>query len=120
MNHGLSALLHAGVAAGFNAPISGVFFAVETVLQSGKQGPRSGDSQGLTVAMVLLACVLSATVSQAGLGATPSIRVPPEYELQSLYELPLVLLCGACCGLVSAAFLSANEVGTLAWSPSAL
>ncbi len=60
--------------------------------------------------MVLLACVLSATVSQAGLGATPAIRVPAEYELQSLYELPLVLLCGACCGLASAMFLSANEV----------
>lgn len=63
-----------GVAAGFNAPISGVFFAVETVLQRpcavGVEGgaeigdPSGGTSSGLTVAMVLLASVLAAVVSQ--------------------------------------------------------
>ena len=70
----------AGVAAGFNAPISGVFFAVETVLQrqllAGKEDdrprgsrgnigdPSGGTSSGLTVAMVLLASVLAAIASQ--------------------------------------------------------
>ena len=34
---------------------------------------------GLTVAMVLLASVLAAVVSQAGLGASPAFRVP-EYR----------------------------------------
>ena len=61
-------MLHAGVAAGFNAPISGVFFAVETVLQAqGSEDLRrtSGDTTpGLTIAMVLLASVLAAIVSQ--------------------------------------------------------
>ena len=71
----------AGVAAGFNAPISGVFFAVETVLQrqllDGKESdrprgrgnigdPSGGTSSGLTVAMVLLANVLAAVGSQVG------------------------------------------------------
>lgn len=73
--------LSAGVAAGFNAPISGVFFAVETVLQrqllAGKEDdsprgargsyigdPSGGTTSGLTVAMVLLASVLAAVASQ--------------------------------------------------------
>ena len=68
--------MRAGVAAGFNAPISGVFFAVESVLQrpgmvkdeAGRA--MSADSSGasfssaLTVAMVLLASVVAAVVSQ--------------------------------------------------------
>jgi len=43
----------AGVAAGFNAPISGVFFAVETVLRRQPEPDDDGpDSSGLTIAMV--------------------------------------------------------------------
>eukprot|EP00887_Chlorella_sp_A99_P003046 scaffold9.g3046.t1 len=106
----LSALLAAGsgagVAAGFNAPVAGVFFAVETVLQKQQQQllaklanggadaragpPPRADESGLTVAMVLLASVLAAVVSQAGLGSSPAFRVPA-YRLESMYELPLYL-----------------------------
>jgi H+/Cl- antiporter ClcA len=110
----------AGVAAGFNAPIAGVFFAVETVLQrqllravasssdqnakqAQQQAQRMQDSSALTVAMVLLASVVAAVVSQAGLGSSPAFRVP-EYRLQSMYELPLYLVFGALCGAVSASF----------------
>lgn len=96
----------AGVAAGFNAPIAGVFFAVETVLQkqqaslarlaasgapspaaapaaaaAGDGDPSAGSpalprdvSAGLGIAMVLLASVLAAVVSQAGLGSSPAFR----------------------------------------------
>jgi hypothetical protein len=46
---------------------------------------------------------------QAGLGASPAFRVP-EYELQSLFELPLVLVLGALCGVASAAFKASSEV----------
>ena len=74
----------AGVAAGFNAPIAGVFFAVETVLQKrpqqalkpGREGAVDEDSRGLAIAMVLLASVVAAVVSQAGLGSSPAFRVP--------------------------------------------
>ena len=102
----------AGVAAGFNAPISGVFFAVETVLQAQGSDLRrtSGDtSPGLTIAMVLLASVLAAIVSQAGLGMVPAVKVP-DYQLQSALELPVILIFGACCGLVSASFAYTNQV----------
>jgi H+/Cl- antiporter ClcA len=91
-----------GVAAGFNAPVSGVFFAVETVLQNRRTTSVSGSS-GLTVAMVLLASVLAAVVSQAGLGSSPAFRVP-DYRLESLLELPLYLLFGSICGFVSSSF----------------
>ena len=62
-----------GVAAGFNAPISGVFFAVESVLQKPGAKDEFGDlmdssvaanSSGLTIAMVLLSSVVAAVVSQ--------------------------------------------------------
>lgn len=101
----------AGVAAGFNAPISGVFFAVESVLQS---EPRNSEtearnSSGLTVAMVLLACVTAAVVSQAGLGESPTFRVPL-YQLQSTWEFPLVIGLGSLCGLVSLGFSYCSEV----------
>ena len=100
-----------GVAAGFNAPISGVFFAVESVLQ---REPRDSEtearnSSGLTVAMVLLASVLAAIVSRAGLGDNPAFRVPP-YQLQSLWEIPLVMILGSACGLVSVGFSYCSEV----------
>lgn len=64
-----------GLAAGFNAPISGVFFAVETVLSRQPDrvpGEDAGEASGLTVAMVLLASVLAAVVSQV------SILLPSE------------------------------------------
>ena len=48
-------------------------------------------------------------VTQAGLGAAPAFRVP-EYELRSLYELPLFLLFGILCGAVSAVFTYGTKV----------
>ncbi len=39
----------------------------------------------------------------------PAFRVP-EYELQSVFELPLVVLLGALCGLAAAAFKASSQV----------
>ncbi|CAI5464277.1 unnamed protein product [Closterium sp. Yama58-4] len=86
----------AGIASGFNAAVAGCFFALESVLRSSTQGSPAS----LTTAMILLSSVLAAVVSQAGLGADPSIHVPL-YELRSPAELPLYLLLGLCCGGVS-------------------
>ena len=44
----------AGVAAGFNAPISGVFFAVETVLQKRNRAPSYNSGQVLLPSMQLV------------------------------------------------------------------
>lgn len=105
----------AGVAAGFNAPISGVFFAVETVLQREEyligrtKVLQEKESSGLTIAMVLLAAVLAAVVSQAGLGSSPAFKVP-DYSLESFGELPLYFLFGSVCGIVSSVFLYSIRV----------
>lgn len=74
-----------------------MFFAYETVLQKQKvpklrseadpaalqqqlqEAARSLSPSALTIAMVLLAAVLAAIVSQAGLGSSPAFRVP-EYR----------------------------------------
>ena len=87
---------------------------METVLQNNTnelQRKNADTTPGLTIAMVLLASVLAAIVSQAGLGQVPAVRVP-DYQLQSLYELPLILGFGACCGAVSASFAYSNQVHT--------
>ena len=95
-----------------------MFFAVETLLLTEKDYDSRGDSTpGLTIAMVLLASVLAAVASQAGLGSTPSVRVP-DYELVTPLELPLILVFGACCGLVSASCTYSNKVTCpLCWGP---
>ena len=57
---------------------------------------------------MLLAAVLAAVVSQAGLGSAPAFRVP-DYRLATPLELPLFLLFGALCGGVSALFTYATK-----------
>ena len=121
----LAAGAGAGVAAGFDAPIAGVFFAVETVLQKqmilGNKDGESNESansdltEALIIAMVLLASVLAAVVSQAGLGSSPAFRVP-EYRLESIFELPLYLVFGSLCGVVSASFTYSSQVAIDAFS----
>mgnify|MGYP002776895963 CR=1 FL=1 len=63
---------------GFNAAISGCFFAVESVLRT-----LSADSApSLTTAMILLSSVLASVISQAGLGSDPAFKIPA-YDFRS-------------------------------------
>ncbi|CAI5998383.1 unnamed protein product, partial [Closterium sp. NIES-65] len=89
----------AGISSGFNAAVAGCFFAIETVLQS----VASENAPPLTTAMIILASVLSSTVSNVVLGEEPAFTVP-EYELKSAAELPLYLLLGMVCGVISVIF----------------
>jgi H+/Cl- antiporter ClcA/CBS domain-containing protein len=85
----------AGLAAGFNAPIAGVFLALEVIL---------GSTFVTAAASVLvLAAVLSAFVAQLGLGGQPAFTLPA-YEVLSLWELPLYLGLGVLACLVSLTF----------------
>jgi H+/Cl- antiporter ClcA len=71
--------------AGFNAPVSGMFFAIETVLR-----PQNAEnSPPLTTAMIILASVISSTVSQVLLEETQAFNVPA-YELRSAAGLSTV------------------------------
>ncbi|MBW4488529.1 MAG: chloride channel protein [Trichocoleus desertorum ATA4-8-CV12] len=85
----------AGLAAGFNAPIAGVFFALEVVL-----GTTFATS---AVSVVLLAAVVSALIAQIGLGAQPAFALPA-YDVRSPLELPLYLGLGLCASLVSVTY----------------
>lgn len=88
----------AGISSGFNAAVSGCFFAVESVLW-----PSTSDSfSSLTnsTSMVILSSVIASIISEVGLGSDPAFTVP-EYDFRSPSELPSYLLLGILCGLVS-------------------
>ncbi|XP_006646251.2 chloride channel protein CLC-e [Oryza brachyantha] len=88
----------AGIASGFNAAVAGCFFAVESVLWPSS----SVDSSSLSnsTPMVILSAVIASVVSEIGLGSDPAFTVPL-YDFRSPTELPLYLLLGIFCGLVS-------------------
>lgn len=86
-----------GIAAAFNAPIAGVFFALEIIL---------GEFSGNTFSVVVLAAVSSAVFTQAVSGAQPAFRVPA-YAFNSAWELPLYLGLGLLAGPVSAVYIRA-------------
>jgi H+/Cl- antiporter ClcA len=89
----------AGLAAGFNAPIAGVFFALEVVL-----GATSFATSAVSV--VLLAAVLAALTAQIGLGSQPAFALPV-YQVRSPWELPLYLGLGLGASLVSLSYTQA-------------
>lgn len=64
--------------------------------------PSSGDSSSLSnsTPMVILSAVIASVVSEIGLGSDPAFTVP-EYDFRSPTELPLYLLLGVFCGVVS-------------------
>ncbi len=88
----------AGIAAAFNAPIAGVFFALEIVL--GELGSGGG------LGAVVLAAVTSAVFTQSVTGPQPAFRVP-EYAFHSAKELPLYLGLGLLAGPLAAAYIGA-------------
>ncbi len=89
-----------GIAAAFNAPIAGVFFALEIVL-----GELSGGALGI----VVLAAVISAVFTQAIAGPQPAFLVPP-YAFNSAWELPLYLGLGLLAGPIAAVYIRALYV----------
>lgn len=85
----------AAIAAAFESPIAGVFFALEIIL-----GQISGGSLGI----ILVAAVTSSVFTQAVSGASPAFQVPP-YPFNSVWELPLYLALGLLAGPVSAIYV---------------
>jgi len=85
-----------GVAATFNAPIAGVFFAQEIVLLS------SFELSSFT--SIVIASGMSTVISRALLGNTPAFAVPP-YLLSSPYELIFYVALGMIIGVLAASFI---------------
>jgi len=119
----------AGVSSGFNAPLSGVFFALEVVqaslptisIQIPSPPPGTG-TEGISsigkiehqqqsffansgsITAILISSVLSALVSRLFLGDELALKLVT-YDIQTpLSELPLYILLGTFCGIVAVAF----------------
>lgn len=84
-----------GISATFNAPIAGVFFAMEVIL--GRFISRSFGS-------VVISSVVADVVAHAFLGDTQSFVVPA-YELVSAWEIPVYVVLGIAAGFVALTFI---------------
>lgn len=83
------------VAGSFNAPIAGVFFALEVVI---------GHYALHAFAPIVLASVAGTTVSRFHLGDFPAF-ILPEYSISSLFEIPAFLLLGVICAFIAIIFI---------------
>jgi CIC family chloride channel protein len=89
-----------GIAATFNAPIAGVFFALEIIL---------GEFTTRAFGIVVLASLTASVIGRAAFGDVSAFPVP-SYELVSVTELPLYALLAAL-----AAFVGFGFTRTLYW-----
>jgi CIC family chloride channel protein len=85
----------AGIAAAFNAPFAGAFFALEEVLGSFSVGAFSP---------VVIASVVGALTVRPFLGIHPAFRIPPAGDVHPITSALLYPLLGVACGLVSALY----------------
>jgi H+/Cl- antiporter ClcA len=113
-----------GVSAGFNAPLAGVFFALEIMQRAFSEldsasthvstqsngSPVVATATSGNISAILLSSVLSALIAKALLGDHLVFELH-EYTLRTpLVELPLYLLLGALSGLVAFGFSQAATI----------
>lgn len=84
----------AGLAAAFNAPLSGLSFVLEEVQR---------DFQPVVFAATFIACVISDIVARALTGSVPVFTIP-QYPAATLSSLPLFALLGIAAGLTGVLF----------------
>ncbi|MBD2104996.1 chloride channel protein [Leptolyngbya sp. FACHB-261] len=85
----------AGLAAGFNAPIAGVLFVIEELLQ---------DVSGLTLGTAILASFVGAVVSRLLGGNELSVGMNADQINFLPQEIPLLLILGVLAGLLGGLF----------------
>ena len=84
-----------GIAATFNAPIAGVFFALEVIL---------GDFETQSFGVVVLSSVTASAIARAVFGSASFLQLPP-FTLVSPLEFLLYAGLGALAGVVGVAFI---------------
>ncbi|MFH1216006.1 MAG: chloride channel protein [Pseudomonadota bacterium] len=82
-----------GIAAMFNAPIAGVFFASEIVLL--------GTYEMTSFSALVISSAMATVVSRATYGETPAFPVPDYQLVNPLLEIPLYILMGILVGIVA-------------------
>ncbi len=84
-----------GISATFNAPIAGVLFALELILQ---------DFAAESFGVVVLASVTAAVIGRAAFGSAPFLSLPG-FELASYWEYFLYAALGVLAAMVGIAFI---------------
>lgn len=87
----------AGVAASFNAPIAGVFFALEVVV---------GNYRLHAFAPIVIASVTGTTLSRLYYGHLPAFEISKAYAMASVWEFPAFAILGVASALVAMAFMA--------------
>ncbi|MBT4489069.1 MAG: chloride channel protein [Rhodospirillaceae bacterium] len=85
----------ASVAASFNAPIAGVFFALEVII---------GHYALSAFAPVVIASVAGTVVCRAHLGEQPAF-ILPQFGINSLWEFPAFMVLGVVCAAIAIIFM---------------
>jgi len=85
----------AAISASFNTPMAGVIFAMEVVMME-------YTIAGFTP--VILAAVIAALISRLAYGGDPAFTVP-SLNMQSLWDIPLMIVMGVLLGTVAALFI---------------
>ena len=83
-----------GIAATFNAPLAGVFFAMELILR---------DFNTQSFGMVVLASVTASVIGRAALGDQPFLKLPP-FVVDHVAQYLLFALLGLLAGVVGVLF----------------
>ncbi len=86
----------AAVAASFNAPIAGTFFALEVVI---------GHYALSAFAPIVIAAVTGTIVSRAHYGDYPAFILPGDWAVASLWEFPAFALLGVVSAVAAIAFM---------------
>src|SRR5690348_7004117 len=84
-----------GISATFNAPIAGVFFALEVLL---------GDFETQSFGAVVLSSVTAAAIARSVFGSASFLHLPP-FTLSSPLELVFYAALGALAGGIGVAFI---------------
>ena len=84
-----------GIAATFNAPIAGVFFALELILR---------DFQTRSFGVVVLSSVVATAVGRLAFGSEAFLTLP-SFHVQSALEYPLYAVLGLAAAIVGIAFI---------------
>jgi CIC family chloride channel protein len=84
-----------GISATFNAPIAGVFFALELILR---------DFEARSFGVVVLSSVMADIVGQGAFGSAVFLPLP-DFQIVSLWEYPLYAILGLPAALVGVGFI---------------
>lgn len=98
-----------GISATFNAPIAGVFFALELILR---------DFEAESFGIVVLSSFVADVIGRAAFGSHPFLALPG-FQLHSFFEYPLYVGLGVAAAIVGVVFIrvlyGAEDIADRLW-----